>query len=743
MRKLKEILFACVLFCICTNSMAVSSDIVTIERQGDSIIVSFDLPAYTMADTSLYDLYGINEQFTYIDIDDDFGVVYDVGYPQLPQLSINLHLPVDSVQCTVTMIDSTIEKEFLYHKVLPIQPDLNDTILFRMDTTYYASDGNTRKSFYNLSNPYQVFGETGVCLSIFPFRYHPNQDSLTVLTHVSFVITYNGIGQSETRTAMESTGLTDETASFLSALFDNELTSTKSTYIPIFNRYLIITAPEFLNWIGYFANYKRNLGYDVTVVTTDETGTSKVMLLNYILTKAADFQTRPFYILLVGNYTRIPAFGDTTPGLDFNDNPLSDLYYTLFNENDYLPDALIGRFPAESDYELLNMCNKTIYMETNLSHVAKKAKLAAGNDPYNSYMQMKFNQCMEHISDRGFNRQGYSCQKLYQPLFFDWINAVNDNPTFCVYTGHGGETSYNYIAEENLRSLTNNIYPFMFAWACLTGNFANSSNIGAGWIKSNHGAVCFYGSSTVSYLLQNSALSQKTLVDAFNLLPTSSIGSVLTLGKRYYGTRFFSWLLSNLTQVHLKAYNLLGDPSLKIGWNSCMYDLLFQHPEIFYNGQKIEYQVANDMSNDTTFNVLSGADVTLSFGHELMLNYGFKVNLGASFSAQINPCIGSETRSSKENYVSENKTTSSPIPLSVKDIKDSISVIVYPNPVHDALNIQYELQTPASISITLQNISGVTQKVLLKECIQSVGLYNKTFYISDLPHGMYFLLYQN
>lgn len=37
----------------------------------------------------------------------------------------------------------------------------------------------------------------------------------------------------------------------------------------------------------------------------------------------------------------------------------------------------------------------------------------------------------------------------------------------------------------------------------------------------------------------------------------------------------------------------------------------------------------------------------------------------------------------------------------------------------------------------------VKQKVLLKECIQSVGLYNKTFYISDLPHGMYFLLYQN
>ena len=72
-------------------------------------------------------------------------------------------------------------------------------------------------------------------------------------------------------------------------------------------------------------------------------------------------------------------------------------------------------------------------METNLSHVAKKAKLAAGNDPYNSYMQMKFNQCMEHISDRGFNRQGYSCQKLYQPLFFDWINAVNDNPTFYVH----------------------------------------------------------------------------------------------------------------------------------------------------------------------------------------------------------------------------------------------------------------------------------------------------------------------
>ena len=58
----------------------------------DGFTVSFSLPPYTLRNTTLTALFNTNEIFKYIQLD-DFGIIDDVGYPQLPQYSFDLHVP--------------------------------------------------------------------------------------------------------------------------------------------------------------------------------------------------------------------------------------------------------------------------------------------------------------------------------------------------------------------------------------------------------------------------------------------------------------------------------------------------------------------------------------------------------------------------------------------------------------------------------------------------------------------------
>ncbi len=64
----------------------------SITQSGDTIIVDFTLPDYQIVDTSLFDPFGVTQIFKYINID-NFGIIDDLGFPELPQISIDLAIP--------------------------------------------------------------------------------------------------------------------------------------------------------------------------------------------------------------------------------------------------------------------------------------------------------------------------------------------------------------------------------------------------------------------------------------------------------------------------------------------------------------------------------------------------------------------------------------------------------------------------------------------------------------------------
>ena len=492
-----------------------NSNAVSISQIGNSITVTFNLPQYSIKDTSLLVPYGVSESFKYIDIE-NFGVIDDIGYPQLPQLTIDLSIPNGADNFNVVLSNVITETTTINKKILPTQEDVKESTDFQIDNSYYTSNGSLYNFKSQLSESYIVFDEDGISFSIFPFTYNPQLNRIEVLKQGKFTITFSNT--SLARSQLNYTSPVRE--AYLSSFFENYSVLSRGGN-DFGGRYLIITAPNYESTITYFANYKRNIGYEVKVVNTNTTGASTDNIENYIKAQYNNTSTRPDFVLLVGDHGDIPASrGHHNTSGDNIDDPITDLYYALLAGDDYFADVFLGRFSVSNTSELKNIINKTIYMEMNMHRFNKKAKFIAG-DESNSFMKWQFERGHNNVVSNTFNPQGYSCQKLYQPNITSVVNALSDNPLFYLYSGHGSRTYWAgttfSLYNSNISSATNTIFPFVFAFACHTGNFAYSSTcIGEHWIRlANKGAVTYFGSSVSTMTNSDVAIEKNIFGNAF------------------------------------------------------------------------------------------------------------------------------------------------------------------------------------------------------------------------------------
>ncbi|MCL2290155.1 MAG: C25 family cysteine peptidase [Bacteroidetes bacterium] len=333
-------------------------------------------------------------------------------------------------------------------------------------------------------------------------------------------------------------------------------------------RYLMITSPGFESTLTYFANYKRNIGFDVQVVNTNATGKAPASIKKYIQNQYNNPATRPIYVLLVGDVDSIPAYEGNSSGKIKND-PVTDLGYALLEGKNYFADVFLGRFPVENEEQLKNIINKTIFMEVNMHLFDKKAKFLAGDEKKSAwnraYMKNSFKRGHEYVIPRSFIPLGYDCQKLYQPNKTEVINALNANPLFYIYAGHGSITSFAGKSFEferrDLLSAKNTVFPFVFSFACKTGNFSQTC-IGEHFIRErDKGAVAYFGSSINSQTNTDVIIQKKIFGDAFKQ-GERNLSAIINLGMKQFSSAIGASKKKKIT--YLKAYNLLGDPSFDI-----------------------------------------------------------------------------------------------------------------------------------------------------------------------------------
>ena len=124
---------------------------------------------------------------------------------------------------------------------------------------------------------------------------------------------------------------------------------------------LVVSRPEFRDGLQPFVRWKRQEGYavDELYVSTHKRDTVKEAMRRWFDGSDA-LRSAPEYVLLVGDVAQLQAFlGETS--LD-GVSHVTDLYYGDFT-GDYLPEAMVGRWPVNDTAELRNVVEKTLRYE--------------------------------------------------------------------------------------------------------------------------------------------------------------------------------------------------------------------------------------------------------------------------------------------------------------------------------------------------------------------------------------------
>lgn len=703
--------------------------------------MTFRLPQFEIADTVLPDFFVPNGMsWKRVDVmDDSFGIVDSVGYPELPQMTIFVNIPENAESFTVdfTVIDSMLvplDKAFCPHqKILDkerINPDvgIDQNPLFYNGSTFFPQEDCT------LNETFFIRDRKGIVLTILPFHYQPNSRILRIVTAAEITIRYSISGHLSAPSADSYIW-----ESYFERLFSNYSAITRPSGTS--GRILMVTPRDFDQQIGSYMAYKRNLGYAVDRISLQPADCTPSIVKAKIQQRYDNIETRPDFILLVGDHGNLPAYEGDTNGTE-ETQPLTDVPYAFLHGDDYMVDSYIGRWSVTTDKELQTIINKTIFMEANMHLFDKEALFIAGDHNLSEwwvrpFMLNSFNAANKDVATRHFASHGFSCQNLEQPTKSETADAMLSNPLVFVYSGHGGSEKIGTINFQNPRfsidgdyveNSQHDFFPMMFVFACKTGNFGHSHSIGEIWVRSYHGSLSYFGSSIVSKTNCDDVIEKNLL--GKNYFEEPYLGSVVAKGMQ--GFRKNGWINSEHHKRYTKAYNLMGDPSfLTNGWG-CGHDYwiegmsLHERDTHVYHAARSTYFLGNNtVENDARLVMTSGSEITIS-GE-------FTAAIGSSVVMKIEGC-SETTQTKKHGQTNETYFEVSPNEKSRADNE----IMVYPSLVQKNLYVRYHNETGKSISIYLVDVYG--RVVWHKNYPSNMPDIYEDIGIGQLSSGNYFVV---
>lgn len=276
------------------------------------------------------------------------------GLPALPVANQLLMLPKGS---SLTVGKTVLEAEETMLD-LPLAPYAGPSIKDRPtpvatpDTKVYGSDEAYRAGAPVEVENLGVMGERQVFrLTVNPIEYRPLSGRLTVATHITAT---------------------------LSATLDADATIADGHP----TKFLIVSRPDFREGLQPFVDWKRREGYEVIelYVETHQRDNIKT-LIRPLFAHANPLERAPEYLLIVGDAAQIQSFIGSAQPSDM-DQHITDLYYAEFT-GDYLPEAIVGRWPVNDTAELRTVVEKTLRYEqfADLDTLQlKRMLLVAGNE---------------------------------------------------------------------------------------------------------------------------------------------------------------------------------------------------------------------------------------------------------------------------------------------------------------------------------------------------------------------------
>lgn len=256
------------------------------------------------------------------------------GLPALPAASQLLMLPKGSSltvgKVALDVIETVLDQPLMPYagpaaKDRPAPTAVPDKKVYGSDVAYRAGAPIEVENL-GVMGDQQVFR-----IMVNPAEYRPLSGRLTIATHISATISAN-----IKEALAEIEGLPE--------------------------RFLIVSRPEFREGLQPFVDWKRREGYEVIELYADthQRDVVKEMIRPYFR-HINPLNPMPKYLLIVGDAAQIQAFVGTSNPADLEQH-ITDLYYAEFT-GDYLPEAIVGRWPVNDTAELRAVMEKTLRYE--------------------------------------------------------------------------------------------------------------------------------------------------------------------------------------------------------------------------------------------------------------------------------------------------------------------------------------------------------------------------------------------
>ncbi|MCD4818695.1 MAG: hypothetical protein K8S23_08380, partial [Candidatus Cloacimonetes bacterium] len=505
-----------------------------------------------------------NMEFNYLHID-GFAKMDIVGAPALPAHNEIIAIPRGATG-EVVILDASY-KEFDGYMIHPALMPARDTEGapepdFTINKTLYNTDKFFPENIVEILDIGLSRGTPLLKTQIRPVQFNPVTKKIRVYSNINFRIETSG-GAGSFDYISEENSLQYSNLLKLNVLNSSIIPNG----IPYANydtrtgekNYIIITHSQYLTYANQLANWKRQMGYSVEVVSQSSWTAAQVK--TQISTRYNSWTPKPDYFVIIGDHTGSYAVpGEIHQDPYDGDNFATDLYFACMDgSTDWHPDMAHGRISVSSTTEASTIVNKIITYEKNpptsstfYSNMLSCAQYQ--DDDNNGYADRRFCHTSEDIRDYLTVDQNYSSTRIYytsssasvtglryndgyysnsqllpsalRSTSFDWnggssdiTSAINAGKFLVFHRDHGysggSGWAHPYYTTTSMNSLSNgNELPVIFSMNCHTGEFQLSNCFAEKFLRmSNKGAVGVVGAAYYSLSGYNDALSEG-MIDA-------------------------------------------------------------------------------------------------------------------------------------------------------------------------------------------------------------------------------------
>ncbi len=514
-----------------------------------------------------------------------------VGQADLPTYNCLIEIPF----CSDVIIEQNIlSKETINlkngWKIYPKQPSQskqNEDIPFAIDKDYYSRNSFGQTDIAQIEILGVMNGVRLARLSICPIRYNPSTAQIEHIKQVDLTLSF--VNPDWEKTNKTKNKLSKSFNQFLDkkVVNFNKSTSASSFNSPMTRPFkmIILSSPIFREELQSFILWKKQQGFEIVELYTDEVGTTATAIKNYLhnlwANSNGDFAD---YLLICGDTGQIPACEGVHMYYS-NDSQPTDLYYAEYT-GDILPDIFYGRFSASSTSQMRNIIEKTIkyekYAFENNEYLNKVllvgGKETSGNAP--TCVNGHLNYAKQYFA-------GMDTSIYYNPTSANYVSEIkqkmNEGRSWINYSAHCDETGWSNPAftKTNVSQMSNTgKYSFFINNCCLSSRYNVSECFGEKLLRAeDKGAIGVIGGSNYTYWDEDFywAVGAKSR----NLNPTYNSNKLGCYDRFFHthGEEFGECYVSageivvagnlavttsgsNLTEYYWEIYNLLGDPSL-------------------------------------------------------------------------------------------------------------------------------------------------------------------------------------